>query len=628
MLDTDSSQFTKPVQRFIQEGLESFLSISCILEIAQNIFELRHFCQSNQNDKSPDVSHRAALLLERKATCLFHQRLKASSRKIPLIDLFKIFGLNQMEKEITALMILSHLGLIPEIRKIEGIQRYMDNRNISKAIAIGKALNPDSRLLKSRIILNDNGDKYFRFSKKFMGAIAVDKKGLYLGWQVKSYAELLDHLYPLVKELKSRAETAGDSRENENVTKIIEHTITIDNLLWELNYTLRRHPSWKLNELTQSKLQESQKLILFVLIGKELNFFPPQDSLFTGAGLAQAVCASPSNCRERLNLLKQNNRLCRENFIQVCGGASDSRVTEDTEALQSCQFELTSEFMKKLKIKRFRKPSDIARKPTVAFGQLVFSEKIKSSIELCLAQIQNQSTLFNTWQLGKTIGYGTGVTILFSGPPGTGKTACAEAIAHRLDKTIITVNYSQIQNCWVGQTEKNIVRVFGDASQADAVLFWDEADAMFYNRDSASKNWEVRDVNVLLQELERFKGVCILSTNRKTSLDKALERRISLKIEFERPSKEVRRQIWKNLLPPKMPIDKSVSLDELSQVDLSGGEIKNVILNAARIALKNNPNQPGVCRQDFMEAIKLEQQGSWSGAHSCFGFQTSKAGTF
>jgi SpoVK/Ycf46/Vps4 family AAA+-type ATPase len=150
-----------------------------------------------------------------------------------------------------------------------------------------------------------------------------------------------------------------------------------------------------------------------------------------------------------------------------------------------------------------------------------------------------------------------------------------------------------------------------EARSQNAVLLWDEADAMFYDRDTAFRNWEVRDVNVLLQELERFQGVCVLATNRKITLDKALERRIMLKVEFERPDRIMRRRIWECLLPKKLPVARDVDLDELSGTDLSGGEIKNVILNAARAALERRARGP-VERQDFLRAMEMETNGRWN----------------
>jgi SpoVK/Ycf46/Vps4 family AAA+-type ATPase len=162
----------------------------------------------------------------------------------------------------------------------------------------------------------------------------------------------------------------------------------------------------------------------------------------------------------------------------------------------------------------------------------------------------------------------------------------------------------------VGQTEKNIVRAFREAKAAEAVLFWDEADAMFYDRDATRYNWEVRDVNVLLQSLEHFEGVCILATNRKLAMDPAFQRRISLKVDFPRPDQSQRRQIWQRLLPDRMPLSTDVDLERLSQEDLVGGEIKNAVLNAARLAVLHGSAQ--VAWAHFQEALAMERDGAWT----------------
>ena len=222
-----------------------------------------------------------------------------------------------------------------------------------------------------------------------------------------------------------------------------------------------------------------------------------------------------------------------------------------------------------------------------------------------------------------SVPYGRGVTLLFSGPPGVGKTACAEATASRLRRDIIVADYAELQSCWVGQTEKNIVRIFRQAADDDAVLFWDEADGMFFDRDGASRSFEVRDVNVLLQELERFNGLCILSTNRKPTLDKALERRIAIKIEFEPPDRARRLEIWTVLIPAKLPLATDVSTANLAEHELTGGEIKNVVLNAARIALVRGPRSR-VTAFDFDRAIAMETGARWS-CKGKMGFAASEA---
>jgi SpoVK/Ycf46/Vps4 family AAA+-type ATPase len=231
--------------------------------------------------------------------------------------------------------------------------------------------------------------------------------------------------------------------------------------------------------------------------------------------------------------------------------------------------------------------------------------------------------MLDDWGLARRIAYGRGVTALFYGPPGTGKTASAEAIAHELDRPICVVDYSKIQSCWVGETEKNITRAFTEAARAGAVLFWDEADAMFYDRDDASRSWEVRDVNVLLQQIERFEGLCILSTNRHATLDKAFERRISLKVEFAPPDRAMRADIWRKLLPPKMPLGRDVNLAALAEHDLTGGEIKNVVMNTARLAVCRGADAT-VMDADFTEAVRMELDGRWS-AKGQMGFACASA---
>jgi SpoVK/Ycf46/Vps4 family AAA+-type ATPase len=200
-----------------------------------------------------------------------------------------------------------------------------------------------------------------------------------------------------------------------------------------------------------------------------------------------------------------------------------------------------------------------------------------------------------------------------------GKTACAEGIASDLGKAIVVASYAEIQNLFVGETEKNITRVFRQAREEDAVLFWDEADAIFFDRDQASRQWEVREVNVLLEELERHPGLCVLATNRKVSLDPAVERRITIKVEFAAPDREMRREIWRKLLPPRMPLAPDVDLDALAEYELVGGEIKNVLLNAARLALDRSP-RGAVRRSDFEAALEMDRAGRW-GRVEAIGFR-------
>ena len=248
------------------------------------------------------------------------------------------------------------------------------------------------------------------------------------------------------------------------------------------------------------------------------------------------------------------------------------------------------------------------REALVRLDQLVLPDKTRQSLDMALAHVRNADTLLNDWGLGHVIAYGRAVTLLFSGPPGTGKTATAEAVAHELKKPILLADYTRIQNCYVGNTEKNIVGSFLTPGAQCGALLGRGRRHVRRPRDGTAK-WEVREVNVLLQELERHEGVCILATNRKIALDDALERRITLKVEFDRPDRGMRRQIWEKHPPSQMPLAADVNADRMSEWDLAGGEIKNVVLNAARLALGRCCQGP-VEMKDFTTAVSLELDGT------------------
>jgi SpoVK/Ycf46/Vps4 family AAA+-type ATPase len=198
------------------------------------------------------------------------------------------------------------------------------------------------------------------------------------------------------------------------------------------------------------------------------------------------------------------------------------------------------------------------------------------------------------------IEYGRGTTLNFRGPPGTGKTLAANCLAKELDMKLLIVRYDQLQSCWVGQTEKHIQNVFKLAKTKNAVLFFDEADAIALDRSSLEKSWEMSQVNTLLKELERFEGVCIFATNFAQKYDKAFERRLTMHIDFKLPTKEQGAIILDKLLPKKSRENK-LSLEGLELEGLSGGDIKNVVLNAAGLAARDNAEKIG--RNHLREAV-------------------------
>lgn len=218
---------------------------------------------------------------------------------------------------------------------------------------------------------------------------------------------------------------------------------------------------------------------------------------------------------------------------------------------------------------------------------LIIEHKVKDEILAVLNQHKNQDKLFIQWGLGDVIEYGKGMTFMFYGGPGTGKTWAANCIAKAFGIEILVISAADIQSSEPGGANRAIQAAFKEAKSKGRVLFIDECDSLIASRNDLGMIL-ASEVNTLLTEIEKFEGVAILATNRIEHMDEALERRISLIVEFPNPDFEARKKIWKKLLPEKMPLGKGVSVELLSKDELTGGQIKNVVLQAARMAVSED----------------------------------------
>lgn len=238
---------------------------------------------------------------------------------------------------------------------------------------------------------------------------------------------------------------------------------------------------------------------------------------------------------------------------------------------------------------------------TTPLEALVIDEAKRDEIFAVLKQHQNADKIFNEWGLGEVLEYGKGMTFMFYGPPGTGKTWGATCIAKALGMELLVISSAEIQSSEPGGANRAIQNAFAEAKTKNKVLFIDECDSLIQNRADLGMILS-SEVNTLLTEIEKAEGVVILATNQIESMDKALERRISLILEFPMPKYDERVKIWQKLLPKKMPLGKDVSIEELAKEELSGGQIKNVILQAARLAVSKD--QKTVDKVNFIAAIE------------------------
>ena len=220
----------------------------------------------------------------------------------------------------------------------------------------------------------------------------------------------------------------------------------------------------------------------------------------------------------------------------------------------------------------------------VGLADLVLPPDQLAQVEEIIAAARNRDVVLRDWGLRRTVKRGLSISCLFEGDPGTGKTLAAEVIASELGLQLLRIDVSSIVDKFIGETEKNLTRVFAQARPDTTLLLFDEADALFTKRTEvqhAVDRYSNMDVNVLLQQLERFEGTAVLTTNLRRSIDPAFERRIMFKVRFERPDVAQRRRIWERMLPPSIPTGERLDFDRLARLDLSGGEIKNAVLRAA-----------------------------------------------
>jgi SpoVK/Ycf46/Vps4 family AAA+-type ATPase len=250
--------------------------------------------------------------------------------------------------------------------------------------------------------------------------------------------------------------------------------------------------------------------------------------------------------------------------------------------------------------------------PERTLADVVLPPQTRRTVEQALAQVRNHTLIFGRWGLGERHASGRGLAFNFAGPPGTGKTICAEAIAHALGMKLLVVDYAEAESMWFGQTPKNIVAIFRAAVEQNAVLFFDEADAIATRRSTGAILPHDREsnltINVLFRELEAFNGIVIFATNLAANFDPAFERRIRTHVLFEMPGLEERAQIWQlQIHPKKTPLAPDVDFQRLAErYAVSGGDIKNAVIKAAAAAAADPGPDLGkrICQRHFERAAE------------------------
>ena len=249
-------------------------------------------------------------------------------------------------------------------------------------------------------------------------------------------------------------------------------------------------------------------------------------------------------------------------------------------------------------------------KANFGFEDIVMNPSQRETLEHAIDQMNFRKQVYENWHYTKKYPYGRGLSILLFGAPGTGKSMCAQVIAHELNLELYRVDLSKVIDKYVGETEKSISMIFREAKKCNVVLFFDECDTLFAKRSDDGGSNQASNNNktaLLLQEVEAYDGVSVLATNYKHNIDPAFFRRMKYIVEFQFPDVDTREMLWTTTIPKDTPLADDVDIRFLAEkFEFVGGNIKNCILNAAFLAAADPEAGGYVHMKHYLLAVKYE----------------------
>lgn len=276
----------------------------------------------------------------------------------------------------------------------------------------------------------------------------------------------------------------------------------------------------------------------------------------------------------------------------------DKKPLIDSQMISSCVYNQMTENLSE-------KATLIKKKHT--WDELILNPDEKAIIKRACDQMRYRRVVYEKWKMGNRILYGTGLSMLFAGPSGTGKTMAAQVVAHELGLEIYKVDLSRVISKYIGESEKNLGEIFDSAKKSNVILLFDETDSIFAKRtevkDSHDRNANL-ETSYLLQKMEEHTGITILTTNFLENIDKAFFRRINYVVHFAFPNAVSRKEIWQKMFTKEVPIAKDVDFNFIArQFELSGGSIKNACLTAAFMAASENTD---ITMKHMIKSIEYE----------------------
>jgi len=370
------------------------------------------------------------------------------------------------------------------------------------------------------------------------------------------------------------------------------------------------------------KLNQKEQIIFLALLKEE--YAGEFDSLRDMNTLVNLISIDDYDKIKNRALLEEGSKLIEEEIIDYdemlngFGGVSRSFFISE-ELLQKIMHPDKEKKAKKIKLDMLIGQQDIFEliEPKTRLDDVVLSPKTREVLDTLLKQVdRNVMKLLREWGVKERRG-GIDAKIIFYGPPGTGKTMTAYSLAKSMKKSVLSFDCSKILSKYVGESEQNVRAIFDNfrdlalKTKSEPVLLLNEADQFLSARTteggSGADKMHNQMQNIFLEQIEKFNGVLIATTNLLETIDGAFSRRFDYKIEFEKPTQQQRVLLWQKLLPETAVYEENFSIEELAKYNLSGGQIKLVLKNCAlRVAVKD---EPIFCMEDFISAIKREKAG-------------------
>jgi SpoVK/Ycf46/Vps4 family AAA+-type ATPase len=244
---------------------------------------------------------------------------------------------------------------------------------------------------------------------------------------------------------------------------------------------------------------------------------------------------------------------------------------------------------------------------TLEWTDVILPEEVLAPVYEFLNYAAHREKIFRDWGFARKLPYGRGLSALFAGPPGTGKTMICSLLAKELGLELYRIDLSQVVNKYIGETEKNLGRVFDEAARGQVMLLFDEADSLFAKRTdvkSSHDRYANLEVNYLLQRMESHEGVVVMTTNAETAIDPAFRRRIRFRIRFPAPDEHQRLLLWRGMIPKEAQVAPNLNLQLIAEkFPLAGGNIMNALVRAATMAQADGT---AIEQRHMLRAAELE----------------------